>query len=92
MLEIEKLSKKLQSFENLDFKEFTKEYQKAKKVKFADAKEERDFILYWKALFEDDKKEILALQEQINTTDKEIDKMVYELYGLNEDEIKIIEA
>ena len=27
----------------------------------------------------------------INTTDKEIDKMVYELYGLTDDEIKILE-
>ena len=32
------------------------------------------------------------LQRQIDSTDREIDEMVYELYGLTEDEIKIIEA
>lgn len=32
------------------------------------------------------------LQRQIQTTDGLIDKLVYELYGLSEDEIKIVEA
>ncbi len=32
------------------------------------------------------------LQRQIEATDKQIDKLVYELYGLTEDEIKIVEA
>jgi type I restriction-modification system DNA methylase subunit len=32
-----------------------------------------------------------ALQRQIDATDAEIDKMVYQLYGLTEDEIKIVE-
>jgi len=32
-----------------------------------------------------------VLKSQINTTDKEIDKMVYELYGLSDDEILIVE-
>ena len=31
------------------------------------------------------------LKQQINQTDKEIDQMVYELYGLTEEEIKIVE-
>ena len=31
------------------------------------------------------------IQRQINTTDKQIDNLVYELYGLTEEEIKIIE-
>ena len=31
------------------------------------------------------------IQRQIDATDKQIDKLVYELYGLTEDEIKIIE-
>ena len=29
---------------------------------------------------------------EIEKTDKEIDKMVYELYGLSEEEIKIVEG
>jgi len=45
----------------------------------------------WKALFENDKKIALDLKSQIDTTDKEIDKMVYELYGLTGEEIKIVE-
>jgi hypothetical protein len=31
------------------------------------------------------------LQRQIDATDAQIDKLVYELYGLTEDEIKIVE-
>ena len=32
-----------------------------------------------------------SAQNQIDQTDNEIDQMVYELYGLTEDEIKIVE-
>ncbi|MBN1364945.1 MAG: N-6 DNA methylase [Syntrophaceae bacterium] len=32
------------------------------------------------------------LQRQIDATDKQIDKLVYELYGLTEEEIKIVES
>ena len=32
------------------------------------------------------------LQRQIDATDREIDTLVYELYGLSEDEIKIVEG
>ena len=31
------------------------------------------------------------IQRQIDATDKQIDKLVYDLYGLNDDEIKIVE-
>ena len=31
------------------------------------------------------------LQRQIGATDGQIDRLVYELYGLTEDEIKIVE-
>jgi len=33
-----------------------------------------------------------ALERQIAATDAEIDRLVYELYGLTEDEIKIVEG
>tara|TARA_R110002072_G_scaffold59685_1_gene151936 strand:+ start:530 stop:655 length:126 start_codon:yes stop_codon:yes gene_type:complete len=36
-------------------------------------------------------KKAQALKAQINQTDKEIDQMVYELYGLTEDETAIVE-
>jgi hypothetical protein len=32
------------------------------------------------------------IQRQIDATDRQIDKLVYELYGLTEDEIKIVES
>jgi hypothetical protein len=33
-----------------------------------------------------------SLQRQIDVTDRQIDQLVYELYGLTEDEIKIVEG
>jgi len=38
-----------------------------------------------------DDKEYNAIKKEIEKTDKEIDEKVYELYGLTEEEIKIIE-
>ncbi|MFA9240498.1 MAG: Eco57I restriction-modification methylase domain-containing protein [Candidatus Paceibacteria bacterium] len=91
-LKLEKLTNKLQKFEELEFDDFIKEYTKSKKIKFADKLEERNFKNDWKALFENDKKEVIEIQSQINQTDKEIDQMVYKLYDLTEDEIKIVES
>jgi hypothetical protein len=34
----------------------------------------------------------LKLQEEINSIDKQIDRKIYKLYDLTEDEIKIIES
>lgn len=45
----------------------------------------------WLDLFEENKQKAQELQSQINQTDKEIDAMVYELYGLTQEEIEIIE-
>jgi len=33
-----------------------------------------------------------SLQREIENTDKSIDRLVYELYGLTEDEIRIVES
>jgi hypothetical protein len=33
-----------------------------------------------------------ALQRQVETTDREIDRLVYELYGLTEEEIAVVEG
>jgi hypothetical protein len=32
------------------------------------------------------------IKPEIESTDREIDQLVYELYGLSEDEIKIVEG
>lgn len=90
-LGLEKLTKKLKNFEELTFDEFIKEYKKALKLKFADKLQERNFKQQWQALFENDKALTCRLKTQISKTDKEIDKMTYELYGLSDEEIKIVE-
>ena len=35
---------------------------------------------------------VIMVKREIGPTDKQIDKLVYELYGLTEDEIKIVES
>ena len=45
----------------------------------------------WMELFENKKTEAQTLKSEIEKTDKEIDQMVYELYGLSVEEIKIVE-
>jgi len=42
--------------------------------------------------FREYKEKIQALKNEIDTTDNEIDEMVYKLYGLTADEIKIVEG
>ena len=46
----------------------------------------------WMEVFETKKAEAQALKAQIEKTDKEIDQMVYALYGLSEEEIGIVEG
>ena len=91
-LGLEKLIKKLQNFEELEFEEFVSEYAKAKKLKFADKLAERNFKQEWQAIFENDKILTCRLKDEIAKTDKEIDEMIYKLYDLSEDEIKIVEG
>ena len=45
----------------------------------------------WMDVFETKKAEAQSLKAEIDKTDAEIDTMVYELYGLSEKEIKIVE-
>ena len=44
----------------------------------------------WEDYFESYQKELLEIQSEIDKTDKEIDNMVYELYGVCEEEIEIL--
>ena len=83
--EIEKLSTKLQNWYLLNFDEFMKELKKAKiKLSLSDEANWEDYFIV-------EKEKADTLSNEITKTDKEIDKMVYELYGLSDDEIKIIE-
>lgn len=83
--DLEELPKKLQDWYLLHYPEFIKELAK-KKVKLSLSQEAE-----WEDYFMEEGKKVLELKSQIDTTDKTIDKMVYELYGLSEEEIEIVE-
>ncbi|MFL3662537.1 MAG: Eco57I restriction-modification methylase domain-containing protein [Flavobacteriales bacterium] len=87
---IEKLSKKLQNWHELTFAEFIKEINKAIKTVGGTPLTKLQ-EMEWMEVFETKKAEAQVLKSEIDKTDKEIDKMVYELYGLSEEEIKIVE-
>jgi hypothetical protein len=76
---------------SFEYEEYVTEYTKTKKLKFADEPQEKNFKQEWQSLFENDKILTCKLKEEITKTDKEIDEMVYKLYDLIEDEIKIVE-
>lgn len=75
----------LERFEELDFKGFLDELKKQKIA--IPLKEQGE----WDDFFNISKSECQLLITQINATDQTIDKMVYELYGLSEEEIMIVE-
>ncbi len=83
--ELEELPKKLQDWYKLSYSEFINELGK-KKVKLSLSQEAE-----WEDYFIQESKKALELKSQIDQTDKEIDRMVYELYGLTEEEVKIVE-
>ena len=83
---LEKLSAKLENWFQTPFNEFLKELEKSKvKLKLSQKTE-------WEEYFMQESQKALAIKHQIDATDKEIDQMVYSLYGLNEEEIKIVEG
>lgn len=79
-------SKTLLNWQNLSFKEFVKELAK-KKVKLSLADE-----VEWEEFFLAEQQKALSLQADIDSTDRTIDAKVYALYGLDEDEITLIES
>ncbi len=83
---IVKITKKLDAFYKMEYDTFKKELAK-QKVKISLGNENNE----WREYFKISKQKINDLQNQINQTDNEIDKMVYELYELTEKEIEIVE-
>lgn len=83
--ELEKLSTKLQEWYLLDFSDFIKELKRLK-VKLSLSQESE-----WEEYFLEEKSKAIAVDSEIKNTDKEIDSMVYRLYDLTDEEIKIIE-
>lgn len=83
---LEKISTKLQNWYLLNFAEFIKELSKIKvKLNLSQKADWEDYFIAEKSKAE-------TLNNEITKTDKEIDRMVYELYGLNEEEIRIVES
>lgn len=76
----EQISKKLKSSYQLDEQAFFEELKKQKII--PNRKEHLELKEGWE--------ELIALYGKINETDKEIDEMVFDLYGLTEEEREII--
>jgi|18_taG_2_1085343.scaffolds.fasta_scaffold04712_2 type I restriction-modification system DNA methylase subunit len=84
-LSINKPSKKLQNWDLLDFGSLLKEFKKLK-VKLS-LEEEAEWMQYFKG----QKQKAEIIKTEIDKTERQIDQMVYELYGLSVNEIKIVE-
>ncbi|MCP5103162.1 MAG: hypothetical protein GY950_07280 [bacterium] len=69
----------------LSFDDFRKELEK-QKIKLP-LQEQAEWLQY----FNEQKQKAMIIQSSIAKTDNEIDKMVYELYELTDEEIKIVE-
>ena len=83
---LETLSKKLQNWYELSFAEFLKELAKAKLNLTLSQKAE------WEDYFLAEQQKAVSIKSKIDQTDKEIDQMVYNLYGLTKEEIEIVES
>ena len=88
-LKPQKLSNKLQRYYDLSWDEFKNELKKSK----VDLNKTHSLnkVREWQVLFETEKRQALAIKTIIEQTNKEIDNMVYDLYGLTAEDIAIIE-
>jgi hypothetical protein len=78
---IEKITRKLEKWWELDFALFVREL----KVKIW-LEEQEELMTY----FDKRKAEVCDIVAKIETTDKEIDEMVFELYGLSDEEKRVV--
>jgi len=83
---LEKVSKKLENFHQLDWSGFEEELGK-KKVSLSGSKKDD-----WFDRFSRMSKDVASLKDKIDKTDDEIDNMVYDLYGLSDNEVKVVEG
>ena len=81
-----KITGTMETFDTLQFADFVKELKK-QKIKLTLPQQDE-----WEDYFGQYKTECNSLSEQIAETDKKIDGLVYELYGLTEEEIKVVEG
>ncbi len=83
---IDVLPNKLQDWYLLSYSQFIKELSK-KKIRLQPSDEAE-----WEGYFLQESRKALELKSKIEATDREIDRMVYQLYELTEDEIRIVEG
>ena len=81
-----KITGTLETFDTLDFAGFVAELKK-QKIKLSLVQQDE-----WEEYFTQYKSALNEISAQISATDKEIDERVYALYGLKEEEIKVIEG
>lgn len=81
-----KITGTLESFDTLDFAGFVAELKK-QKIKLSLVQQDE-----WEEYFSQYKAACTELTSAISATDAEIDTRVYNLYGLTDDEIKVIES
>ena len=77
------ITKALAHFDKLEFAQFLTELKKQKITLSLKQQDE------WDNYFNMYQTECCSLVNQINTTDNEIDRLVYALYGLTEEEVKL---
>jgi hypothetical protein len=82
---IKKISNKLQKWYLLEINHFLAELAKAK-INLSLSDEAK-----WMSHFKEQKRQALRLKSLIDRLNKEIDHLVYQLYGLTEEEVQIIE-
>ena len=80
-----KIKGTLETFDTLDFAGFVSELKK-QKIKLSLVQQDE-----WEEYFNQYKTDCEELKSSIATTDAEINNRVYALYGLTDDEIKLIE-
>ena len=85
------LTKKLQAWHDLDFGDYIKELNKAIR-KAGGNKLTKSDEMEWMELFETKKSEALTLKTEIEKIDQDIDGIIYKMYELTEEEIRIVEA
>jgi len=85
-LKIQKLTKKLENFYDWDFKDFLTELKKQKVSLSLSQQDERE------PYFKEYQEKILALKGEIERVDGEIDEMVFDLYGLSEEEARVVKG
>jgi hypothetical protein len=93
---LNKLSRKLNNWNELEFGVLLKELEKLRKKSAQESEVQYSKLSLseeaeWMQYFNEQKQKATEIKIEIEKTDKEIDGIVYELYGLTENEINTVE-